>query len=391
MSSSRQKGGRHLAKYHGLLNQGATCYLNSVLQVLFMTKDFREAVESYSCDNDCMDRRLKRLFDKLRTGKTNTLDITKILCIKKVHEQHDAAECFEKILTYLTCAHASNIFQGRLTHENTCSSCSNKSVTNGPFWSLPLELVKSQEKTYTVVEGISKYFTALAVSGSNQIYCDECAAKSDATNEFVINEHPEVLTLLLKRFKFDDRRMEHVKINCSVEVPYTLQIPESQTYDLYAFVDHFGDLRGGHYTATIKSQEDERWYNFNDTTVTPLRYPPFQVHDNKKRSQSAYLLFYRKKKMHAADALTQDTRDALTSKEEDCGKQRHEKIDRTGADGGKKAACTTKGVTSAQSYTSHHQQNQQQRQEKQIVGEVHGKTGGKRGKKKRQKTKRESR
>lgn len=30
---------------YGLYNQGATCYLNSVLQVLYMTEDFRAAVE----------------------------------------------------------------------------------------------------------------------------------------------------------------------------------------------------------------------------------------------------------------------------------------------------------------------------------------------------------
>ncbi|XP_056225595.1 ubiquitin carboxyl-terminal hydrolase 47-like isoform X3 [Seriola aureovittata] len=253
-------------KYHGLKNQGATCYLNSVLQVLFMTKDFREAVERYTCGNPDtarMDSHLKDLFDDLKERTAYTYNIKKRLGISRVGEQRDAAEYFEKIVTHTS-------------------------------------------REASQMDGIDRFLRASDICGDEQLYCDQCDAKTDANVRYVIKHHPEVLTLLLKRFKFDDHRMEHVKINCSVEVPYTLQIPESQTYDLYAFVDHFGDLRGGHYTATIKSQEDERWYNFNDTTVTPLRYPPFQVHDNKKRSQSAYLLFYRKKKMHAADASTQD-------------------------------------------------------------------------------------
>ncbi|XP_044039294.1 uncharacterized protein LOC122869929 isoform X2 [Siniperca chuatsi] len=295
-------------KYHGLLNQGATCYLNSVLQVLFMTEGFREAVERHTCDNpdtECIDHQLKTLFDDLRRHTAYTYNITNKLSIDRVYEQRDAAEYFEKILN-LTSPKASQIFHGQLTHKTICSACCTEMDTNGAFWHLPLALVDSFSEEYSVVNGIEEYFRASDFSGENQMYCDQCDAKSDATIKCVIKHHPEVLMLLLKRFEFDYRYMTYVKINCTVDVPCTLQIPENQTYELYAVVEHFGDLRSGHYVATIK--DDERWYSFNDDTVTLLNYQPFQV-DNFEKSSSAYLLFYRKAEVHAADRCTQDIRE----------------------------------------------------------------------------------
>lgn len=82
--------------------------------------------------------------------------------------------------------------------------------------------------------------------------------------------------LLLKRFEFDYGYISHVKINCTVDVCCTLQIPEVCMYtvyfinfyvyvyhffylcfvpwyhcsELYVVVGHFGDLRSGHHTAT---------------------------------------------------------------------------------------------------------------------------------------------
>lgn len=40
-------------------------------------------------------------------------------------------------------------------------------------------------------------------------------------------------------------------------------------YELYAVVNHFGDLRNGHYTVTIKDEMGT--YNFNDSTVNKVR------------------------------------------------------------------------------------------------------------------------
>ncbi|XP_062239657.1 uncharacterized protein LOC133949713 [Platichthys flesus] len=280
--------------YHGLFNQGATCYLNSVLQVLFMTEDFREAVERYDPHNpECIDPQLRDVFDELLKQTSDTNEITNKLGIHTVWEQQDAAEYFEKILT-MTSSEASQIFHGESTQNITCSRCRKESNTNGRFWYLPLELVNSHSDLYSVVDGIDEYFRTSRLGGENQMYCGNCETKSDATMTCVMKHHPDVLTLLLKRFDFDYRYMSYVKNNRVVVVPSSLQIPENQMYELYACVDHFGDLRGGHYTATIKSQENEKWYYFNDTSVTLLYYQPFQK-DIIERSQSAYLLFYRKK------------------------------------------------------------------------------------------------
>uniref|UniRef100_A0A3B4TQD6 Ubiquitin carboxyl-terminal hydrolase 20-like n=1 Tax=Seriola dumerili TaxID=41447 RepID=A0A3B4TQD6_SERDU len=279
-----------------------------------MTKGFREAVERYMCGNpdpERIDSHLKDMFDVLEKKTACTYNIIKRLGIDRVYEQQDAAEYFEKILA-LTSDEASQIFHGELTHKTICSKCLTEKNADGLFWHLPLELVDSYSEHYSVMAGTEEYFRDLNFSGENQMYCDQCDDKSDATIKCVIKHHPEVLMLLLKRFEFNCHYMIYFKNNRVVDVPRTLQIPENQTYELYAVVDHFGDLRSGHYTARVKSEDDERWYNFNDARVSLLDYQPFQV-DNSESSCSAYLLFYRKKTTHAADTCTQDMKEVSTN------------------------------------------------------------------------------
>ncbi|XP_034532016.1 uncharacterized protein LOC117807073 isoform X2 [Notolabrus celidotus] len=306
MSCLRNNGGQFSysppsVKYKGLVNQGATSYLNSVLQVLFMTEDFREAVERYP-GTECIDLQLKTLFGKLCNQTADTCDITEQLGIKRVDEQQDAAEYFEKILN-LSSDEASQIFYGKLAHRATCSVCDTQNDTDGKFWHLPLLLDSCSE--YNVENGIEEYFGDLRFSGENQMYCDQCDAKYDATISCVIKDHPEVLMLLLKRFELDYYSRTYFKNNLTVHIPRILQIPENQTYELYAVVEHVGDLRSGHYTACIKSQEDDRWYKFDDARVTLVDSQLFQT-DNSEKSDSAYLLFYRKKSVPAADTSSSE-------------------------------------------------------------------------------------
>ncbi|XP_011485856.1 ubiquitin carboxyl-terminal hydrolase 48 isoform X1 [Oryzias latipes] len=279
-------------RYHGLKNHGATCYLNSVLQVLFMTEDFREAVNS-SSKSEFIDHHLKDLFKNLLTQTSDSSSIIQALGIERVYEQQDAAEYCQKILR-MTSPDAAKIFHGQMTERTTCLSCQKQYDTDVPFWLLPLSLVNSGSDN-SVDGNIEKFFRISSFSGENQIYCEKCDKKSDATSVSVVKHHPDVLILLLKRFIFCYNYMTYIKVNLPVEVPFSMKIPENQTYELYAVIDHFGDLRSGHYSSRIRSQPDSGWYQFNDNSVTALGCCKLSKNGDTEKSKSAYLLFYRKK------------------------------------------------------------------------------------------------
>lgn len=277
-----------------------------------MTKEFRENLKDPGKkdrnkrrdeDQNLIDRELIKLFDELKKYTSGTREITKKLEISNVREQRDAAEYFERILR-LTSEEASKVFHGELINRNTCSTCETDTDIPAAFWYLPLPLVDSYGD-YSVLNGVADFFRPSELSGENQMYCERCEHKSDATIKHVLEQHPDVLVLLLKRFDFNVYYMSYVKIDCAVDVPRILQIPEDQTYELFAFVDHFGSLKSGHYTTTIKSQDDGTWYEFDDTSVSKC-YQWFQVDLNEKL-RTAYLLFYRKCKVEPAGSSSQDT------------------------------------------------------------------------------------
>lgn len=59
-------------------------------------------------------------------------------------------------------------------------------------------------------------------------------------------------------------------------------------YDLFAVVNHYGNLGFGHYTAFAKNHKDGQWYNFDDSRVS-------QEKPENVCTPAAYVLFYKRK------------------------------------------------------------------------------------------------
>ena len=90
--------------YVGLRNQGATCYMNSLLQSLFLTSFYRRAVYTIPTEGDNLDSvplALQRVFYLLQTSDqpVSTTELTKSFGWKGFDSflQHDVQE-FNRVL-----------------------------------------------------------------------------------------------------------------------------------------------------------------------------------------------------------------------------------------------------------------------------------------------------
>uniref|UniRef100_A0A8C1UQ01 Ubiquitin carboxyl-terminal hydrolase n=1 Tax=Cyprinus carpio TaxID=7962 RepID=A0A8C1UQ01_CYPCA len=283
---------RDPCSYRGLLNQGATCYLNATLQVLFMTPAFRDRVLLLDT-REKLKSALKELFEELikqdrGDRSVSTKGVIQALGIETVYEQQDAVEYFLDILEKVG-PDLAEVFRGTMRNHRTCSE-NHKSHDDSSFKSLQIAL-NSRDGTYRLEDGIQSYFASTELVGDDQMYCEDCDEKRDTIWSCDIHEYPAILPLHLKRFVYDRWSRGFVKNNCPMDVP--LQLPlqfqeQEQQYSLYAVINHRGSRHGGHYTAHIRSSEENKWYCFDDSRVT-------EVDESKlKGSSEAYLLLYQK-------------------------------------------------------------------------------------------------
>ncbi|KAI9242543.1 MAG: hypothetical protein BYD32DRAFT_477586, partial [Podila humilis] len=189
-----------------------------------------------------------------------------------------------------------DLFQGQYKSTLVCPECKKVSVTFDPFMylSLPLPINKKWIGTVTYVPYDPSKPEQL---GKGELWhCPNCKKNQQATKKMDIWRLSDILVVHLKRFSVMGGR--HDKIGTFVDFPIQgldlsgkvlKDVDQNENvYDLYGVSNHIGGLNIGHYTAYVKNEKLDQWYNFDDSHVSPIQ----EVESIK--SASAYLLFYRR-------------------------------------------------------------------------------------------------
>lgn len=158
---------------------------------------------------------------------------------------------------------------------------------------LPIELSKA--RTLSIYDCLDEYGKEERLDEKNQWHCPVCKKMVTAKISTTLEQTPPNMIVHLKRFS--KGRGLYRKMLDFIDFPLTnLDLTKYMSvnlrgtpvkYDLYAVINHYGDVGGGHYTAFAKTSKSPKWYEFDDSTVSEIK-PEHVV------SKSAYVLFYKR-------------------------------------------------------------------------------------------------
>ena len=325
--------------YLGIKNLSSICYMNSVMQTLYMLPLFRKSILSLKInfeefkkieskeDFDDLLFQLQRMFYYLTFSQKSYYNPKNFVFSFKDNSgnptnpslQCDAEEFLtkfvdklEKILSnspYKFLCH--NILGGKTLQQIICTNpeCNNISEKTDSIVYLSLDIkdndrLKKCLDKYIIKEKIEDY------------HCEKCDQKGIHTKQVLIKNLPNFLIIHLQRITFNYHTFNMVKINDKVSFEKELNIKEytinynngeidnqKYDYDLIGIIVHSGTAQAGHYYSFIKSQDKNNeniWYKFNDMTVTQTFFENIMKDLNQYSKHaiyapSPYMLIYAKK------------------------------------------------------------------------------------------------
>ncbi|KAL6623060.1 hypothetical protein ACP70R_032939 [Stipagrostis hirtigluma subsp. patula] len=155
---------------------------------------------------------------------------------------------------------------------------------------------KTRQEAVNLFSCLDAFLKEEPLGPDDMWYCPGCKEHRQASKKLDLWRLPEILVVHLKRFSYS-RYMKN-KLDTFVNFPIhdldmtkyakpTSRGDQHPMYELYAVINHYGGLGGGHYSAYAKLVEEDNWYHFDDSHVS-------SVNEDEIRTSAAYVLFYRR-------------------------------------------------------------------------------------------------
>lgn len=289
----------------GLKNCGLTCYINSVLQQIFMIPKFRQFIFNIELEykedlNEDVLYQLQKLFVSLQESPDKYCDPTDLIKSIKTSDggkiqigiQGDAVEflqqLFQNLENRLSGTQYEKVLDKIFGSEDISELTAKSKIKDHIYHSF------SKNETYMFsvdVQDVTSLEDSLKnyISSSNVEYTwEENNEKEtlDTSKRSSLGKCPPTLIIHLKRFTYDNT-FTYKKVNSYLSFPFDLDIypytvegrsdeqinveikdRDSYLYTLRGIVVHSGSLDGGHYYSYIQSRTSGKWYEFNDSLVS---------------------------------------------------------------------------------------------------------------------------
>ncbi|NXO43191.1 UBP40 hydrolase, partial [Locustella ochotensis] len=281
---------RDFTNLSGIKNQGGTCYLNSLLQTLLFTPEFREALFSLGPEElgtlddsrkpDAKVRiiplQLQRLFAQLLLldqQAASTTDLTESFGWSSHEEmrQHDVQELnrilFSALETSLvgTSGHdlINRLYHGIVVNQIVCKECKNVSERQEDF----LDLTVAVKGVAGLEEALWNMYVEEEYFENDNLYrCGACDKLVEASKSAKLRKLPPFLTISLLRFNFDFEKCERYKETSCYTFPIQINLrpfceqtemdDSEYMYELFSVIIHKGGCYGGHYHVYIRDVDE---------------------------------------------------------------------------------------------------------------------------------------